>query len=412
MAVLAAPAPFPLRLQLAMARPWLLHLTLVALTLAAAISYSATTLFIPAAWSPMLDFGAYYRAALDMNAHVDPYLRYNHAIPFSVSMGYVYPPFFAYIIQPLGWLSYAQAKLVALLVLQLSVLASVLLTWKLLGLRTWVARLFILDAFLLSSTLVMNIHLGQLNVVLVPLTLAWVWAYSRGSRLGWVLVGLNVGLKLQQAELFGLTLIRRDLRGLALGLATLATTLAIGGLALGIEYFTQVLPRLSGTVPTIIYNTSLLSDIERLVHPGSDTLLYDPAYTEAHFLLPLLVLPILFFTMRALLGLNDRFLEALVALTAIPLLSNYLTEGHLLPLLPVGILLAAHAWRTHAHRLFWVLVLSVPFFADYVRLYSTVAYLSPYLAQVLFIEYAPGLAAVVVWLCALRLAARAKSIPA
>jgi len=165
-------------------------------------------------------------------------------------------------------------------------------------------------------------------------------------------------------------------------------------------------------VPTIIYNTSLLSDIERLVHPGSDTLLYDPAYTEAHFLLPLLVLPILFFTMRALLGLNDRFLEALVALTAIPLLSNYLTEGHLLPLLPVGILLAAHAWRTHAHRLFWVLVLSVPFFADYVRLYSTVAYLSPYLAQVLFIEYAPGLAAVVVWLCALRLAARAKSIPA
>jgi hypothetical protein len=378
-------------------------------TFASVFTYTRTTLTLDPTYQPMGDFDAYYRAAVDLSTSVDPYLRYNHNIPFSLSLGYIYPPFLARMLQPLTVLSLSEIHLIALIALQLSVLASVLLTWKLLALRSWPARLLILDAFLLSSGLTSSIQVGNVNVLLVPLTLAWVYAYSRNHSYAWVFVGLNVGLKLTQAPLFALTLLRRDFKGLSLGLLTLLATLVIGGASLAVEFFTTTLPRLTSTVPTGAQNTSLLADFERLLHPGSDNLAYDPTYAEAHFLLFPIIALILFFTARALYRLHDRQLVALVALTAVPLFSNYLGAAHLLALLPVGILLAAYAYRLRAYRALVLIVVCLFFVADYALFYTLVTALNYFVARAVFYEIAPGAAALALWLVSLSLTARVKA---
>ena len=408
-AVPAVRPPFLVRLRLAATRPWMLWLGCLAISAAGAWTYARSTLFLLPAYQPMGDFDAYYRAAADLNSNLDPYLRYNHAIPFSLSVGYIYPPFFARLLQPLALLSLNQAHVVALIALQLSVLASVLLTWHLLGLRSWTSRLFILDAFMLSSGVVANVGDGNLNVLLVPTSLAWVLGYRRAATWSWLLVGLNVGLKLQQAPLFGLALFRRDWRGLTLGLTTLLATFVAGGLALIYEFFTNVLPRLTNTVPIGAQNTSLLADIERLLHPGTDNLTYDPTYAEARFFLIPIVLVVLFITARSLYGLADRQLEALIALAAVPLLSNYLGAPHLLLLLPVGILLAERALRFRAYFAFAVLVVSLVFVSDYALFFTLATSINFFVARAVFYEIAPGAAALCIWLVSVRLAAYAKA---
>lgn len=409
-AVPAARPPFLVRLRLAATRPWMLRLTCGAITAAGAWTYARSTLLLSPATQPMGDFDAYYRAASDLNSNLDPYLRYNHDIPFSLSVGYIYPPFLARLLQPLALLSLNQAHVVALVALQLSVLAAVLLTWHLLGLRSWTSRLFVLDAFLLSSGVVSNVGDGNLNVLLVPTSLAWVLAYRRGAAWGWLLVGLNVGLKLQQAPLWGLALFRRDWRGLILGLTTLLATFVAGGLALNFEFFAKVLPRLTNTVPIGAQNTSLLADLERLLHPDSGNLTYDPTYPESRFLLIPLVLVVLFFTARALYRLADRQLEALIALTAVPLLSNYLGAPHLLLLLPVGLLLAERALRFRAYSALALLAVSLLFVADYALFYTLATPINFFVARAVFYEIAPGVAALCIWLVSLRLAASAKAL--
>lgn len=408
-AVSAARPPFLVRLRLAARQTWVLRLSAVAITAACAWTYTRTTLLLSPEFQPMGDFDAYYRAAADLNSHLDPYLRYNHDIPFSLSVGYVYPPFLARLLQPLALLPLSRAHVVALVVLQLSVLASVVLTWRLLGLRSWIARIFVLDAFLLSSVLVANVEVGNLNVVLVPTSLAWVLAYRRAALRGWLLVGLNVGLKLQQAPLFGLALFRREGRGLTLASATALATVVAGGVALSVEFFTTVLPRLTNTVPIGAQNTSLLADIERLLHPGADNLTYDPTYPEARFFLVPIVLLVLYYTVRAFNGLADRQLEALIALAAVPLLSNYLGAPHLLLLLPVGLLLAERALRFRAYFLFGALVVALLFVADHPLFYTLVTSLNYFVARAVFYEVGPGLAALCIWLVSLRLAAHAKA---
>jgi hypothetical protein len=397
------------RLRLAATKPLVLWTSTIAVTLASAWTYGRSTLLLSPELQPMGDFDAYYRAAADLNSNLDPYLRYNHDIPFSLSVGYIYPPFLARVLQPLALLSLPDAHVVAVATLQLAVVASVLLTWRLLGLRSWIARLLVLDVFLLSSGLVGNVGDGNLNVILVPLTLAWVLAYDRGASWGWAFIGLNVGLKLQQAPLFGLALLRRGWRGLALGLATLVATLVIGGLALDYEFFTTVLPRLTNTVPTGAQNTSLIADIERLLHPGADNLTFDPTYPEARFLLIPIILLVFVFTAIALNGLADRHLEALVALATVPLLSNYLGAPHLLLLLPVGILLIERALRFRDYRAVALLAVSLLFLADYPLFYTLVTAINFFFARAVFYETAPGLAALCVWLVSLRLAAFAKA---
>jgi hypothetical protein len=269
--------------------------------------------------------------------------------------------------------------------------------------------LLILDCFLLSSGLVSSIQVGNVNVVLVPLTLAWVLAYSRNKDWGWIFVALNVGLKLTQAPLFALALFRREWKGLAIGIAAGLFTILVGGIALTHEFLTTTLPRLTSTVPTGAQNTSLLADIERFLHPGSDNLAYDPTFAESRFLLIPIVLFVLFFTARALHRLRDRQLVALVSLCAVPLFSNYLGAAHLLSLLPIGLLLAFCAWRLRAYRSLALIGLSLLFIADYALLYTLATALNYFVARAVFYEVGPGLAAVALWLVALRLASLTKS---
>lgn len=405
----SARPPFRVRLRAAAQKPWIIRISLGAITAAAAWTYTTTTLLLSPVFQPMGDFDAYYRAAADLSNGLDPYLRYNHDIPFSLSVGYIYPPFLARLLEPLALLSVAQANLIALIFFQLCVLATVLLTWHLLGLRSWIARVFVLDAFLLSSGLVGNLQVGNLNVLLMPLSLAWVVLYTRRSAWAWAFVGLNVGLKLQQAPLFALAVFRRDWRSLSVGLATLAATVVIGGVALTVEFFTTTLPRLTNTVPIGAQNTSLLADVERLLHRGADNLSYDPTYPESRFLLAVIIAAVLFFTIRAFHRLQDRKLEALIAVAAVPLLSNYLGAPHVLLLLPVGLLLAAYALRFRAHRSLALLILSLFFVADYSLFYTLVTSLNYFVARAVFYEVGPGLAAICIWLVGLRLAALAKA---
>ncbi len=394
--------PFARRLYLAATRPWIRWPSVIAITAATALTYARSTFALSSTLQPMGDFDAYFRAARDLSTNIDPYLRYAHDRPFSISLGYIYPPFLARVIQPMAALTLDQIHLVAVIVLQLAVVATVLLTWRLLDLRSWTARLLILDVFLLSSNLIANLEFGNLNVVLMPLSLAWVLAYRRSASWGWIVIGLNVGLKMQQAPLFGLALLRRDARGIVFGGVAFIATCLIGGLTLTIHFFTTVAPKLTNTVPIGAQNTALLADIERLLHPGADGLTYDPIYPEARFILLPIIAIVLILTARALWGLTDRYLEALVALTAAPLLSNYLGASHLLLLAPVGILLADRA--IHARAWFALAVLIIAIISIGMAIYTgTPGGSGKTLGRAIY-EGGPGLAALCMWFVALNLA--------
>jgi hypothetical protein len=121
------------------------------------------------------------------------------------------------------------------------------------------------------------------------------------------------------------------------------------------------------------------------------------------------VLVVLFFTARAFYRLADRQLEALIALTAVPLLSNYLGAPHLLLLLPVGILLAERALRFRAYSALALLAVSLLFVADYALFYTLATPINFFVARAVFYEIAPGVAALCIWLVSLRLAVYAKA---
>jgi hypothetical protein len=99
----------------------------------------------------------------------------------------------------------------------------------------------------------------------------------------------------------------------------------------------------------------------------------------------------------------------LIALAAVPLLSNYLGAPHLLLLLPIGILLAQRALYFRAHFAFALLAVSLLLVAEYPVFYTLVTPIDYFAARAIFYEVGPGLAALCIWLVSLRLAAHAKA---
>ncbi len=294
----------------------------------------------------MRDFRVYYRAAQLVSIGKSSYDLFPTA-DFSQGITYIYSPALAFVLQPLASLPLGTAQMFWMSWSLCCLVVSVIATAKAAGARTVEHWFWVGIAFLSSFPVVLNLQLGQLNITLLALISVWLWAYVRGRRAGWLLVGVATAVKLYSAPLLLLPLVRRDFRALVLA--------GIGGLAVllvGVQYLAQfvfdVLPRLN-VVSEAANNTSILASIARLIHPQDIHATHDASWWDLKLIALLLALATIatcVFALRRLTNSADgRQLGGALMLTAGPLFGSIVWEQHLVMLLP-GIVVAAPAlWR-------------------------------------------------------------------
>ena len=401
-----------MRLWLAARNPAVLLALGLALAGVGLWSYVTATVIIPLANTTTAgDFNAYWHAAHALRSGGSPY-----ALLPPVGTGgtvtqtlnaYLYPPFLAAVLVPLTALSLGEATLVWIVLLQALTVGSYLLALDLLRIRSWVGRVLLFDAFILSYVVQENLQVGSINVLLLFTTLLWMTLYTRGSWMSWALVGLNVGTKLLQAPLLILAALR-DRKGFGAAAAAGVATVLVGGVTMTIVYLRDVYPRLGVATPTVWTDVSWLAMIERVLHPGSAEYSYDPTFPEAKWLLLAGALLVTVVTLWAVRPLGDRRLTASVFLAASPLYAMDLGVGHLLVILPAALVIATLAQRWGDRVAMAVAAFLVAF---NLTVQGVVAELiTPYVARVSVSDGA-ALAAIAMWVIGIRVARQRAHAP-
>lgn len=215
---------------------------------------------------PASDFRNYYLAAQDIAAGRDAYARALRCCNNVVSNdGFNYPPLIAELVRPLTGLSLKAAAQAWLVLNQLMLAGTMLVTWR--ALRDHVspgALLALFSLTLVFRPLLVAIELAQVSVLLALLLAVAAHSYSRRQEaaLGGVAVAVATLVKLLPGVM-ALAFIRWDRRPrFLLGAATLAGSgLVIVGVLWVLtpvtqEFFFQVLARFTGA-PDIFGNQSL-----------------------------------------------------------------------------------------------------------------------------------------------------------
>lgn len=184
------------------------------------------------------DMWHYWNATQNMLRSGNPYVP--------LDAGFLYPPIFAYLAQPLGWFSYATARLVwfglnAVMMCAWGLLA-IHLSGSQLARRWWGAVLFLL---LISPAARITLQLGQLGALLLVLIGSAHLAARRHPNVTGVLLALATGLKLYPALIVVAYLLRRHWRIVTAtagaGAAMLALSAAVYGLQPYRDYMQGVL---------------------------------------------------------------------------------------------------------------------------------------------------------------------------
>ena len=292
------------------------------------------------------DFEDYIYAAHKIATGGDPYGAFLHThVPWdwSLSSGYVYPPFFAAILLPLTWLSNDLAVRIWLLLMQVAVIASVAIIYRRIG---WPSRgelvglLAVLVTFfpLISSALT-----GTMNAVLLLLmTGAWAaWAARRDVASG-VLTGIAAVFKLFPLALLPYLAWRRHWKLLAAMIATGIAGIIAGVLVTGVDhniyFYREILPHLSAGTG-YRENQSIAGVTARLCAPSTAELGGSAGWCGR-----LLDWPLVLLLLALVLGSTSRAsrsgLEFALAVTALPLISTITWGFHLVILvLPITLLI-------------------------------------------------------------------------
>lgn len=173
---------------------------------------------------------------------------------------YVYPPFAAFLLTPLGWADFDVAKW-ALLIMSVSVLA--LIAWRILrlaGLRAGVGlalmsaalAVIVIDVEPVQATL----WWGQINVLLMALVLLDLLRPSQARWRG-IGLGLAAGIKLTPLVFLPYLLLTRQWRASAIALCTFVVTAVLAW---------PVLPRDSAWFWSHLGDTSHISPIDHLAN--------------------------------------------------------------------------------------------------------------------------------------------------
>jgi hypothetical protein len=288
---------------------------------------------------------SYMRAAARLTAGQDPYdLCQTMGCLEPTGPQYVMPPLLAWLLQPLVGLDVHAIEVGVVAVLNC---ALVLFLWLVLRAlragRGQLAVLIVLIALAFEPT-VANVEEGQVNLVLLALSGAWLWAWIDDRWWGGLTLGAAIALKLIQGPVVLLLLWGRRWRMLAATAASGLVLWAAGAPRYLYEYLSQVLPAVSAGTG-LFENHSPGGTIARLFDPntffGADRGSPPPARVVT-VIVALAVLGVTFAVLRSpSRHRNGRGLEAAAIVAATPLVATYSWGTHLvLLLLPISVLVA------------------------------------------------------------------------
>jgi alpha-1,2-mannosyltransferase len=300
------------------------------------------------------DFSVYLGAARSIAVGGSPYAHFD---PGTVVMsGFIYPPFAAVLISPLGALSDRGAvSLWLVLELFCTIAAAVILARTALP-KGWPRVELGLLAALTFAPATYNYWHGQINPLIFLLLVLAYQAYVRDRDIVCgVCIGLAAGIKLAPIVLVLLLLRRRFWGGAVAALATGAVTAVVGFLVLGAgashTFLTSVLPALNRATGWI-YNQSLGGLVSRL--GGQSVLRVQPtslAVTVGSIAAAVGVLAVATWTVRPDgRSAEERGAEFGLGVTAMMLAGSISWFPHftylLIPLFAAVGLVASRGWRT------------------------------------------------------------------
>jgi hypothetical protein len=311
------------------------------------IVYLWQSLIQPLAFGAYLgDFQeSYLRAARRLANNGDPYdlcQRFGCLEPTGPQ--YVMPPPLAWLLQPVISVDSHVITVAAILVLNASLFVFVLCALRALKVDDWQLGVLLLLVAISFEPVIGNIDEGQVNLVLLALSGAWLWSWVGSGWWGGLALGVAVAMKMIQAPVGLLVLWARRWSMLAAAI--------VGGLGLWLlaapqyllEYLTSVLPAISAG--TGLYeNHSPGGTITRLFAP--DTFLgvvhgSPPAARAITLLISVVVLILTFVVLRSPAKTrNGRALEAAAIVAVTPIVTSYSWGTHLvLLLIPILVLIA------------------------------------------------------------------------
>jgi hypothetical protein len=306
------------------------------------------------------DFKVFQRAASLMASGANPYSDFIGSAPADQAHwdSYIYPPFLAYLLQPIASLDGVPR---ALLITAGGLICLGVALWAIcqaLGIRDRQTVALMALLFAGFFPVVDNFHWGQLNLLLLALTSMWCWSYADGGRWwGAIALGFGIAIKLLQAPLLLAYVAARHWRSLAIALVAAGGLLLLGARWLP-TYVSQVFPAIGG-------GTAWMGNISPtgalLRFSSSDAYLSRPwiSYpwaTAAGTAIAIAVLAADYaLARRAAPGRPRRLAEAALLVASLPLISPLTWDGHLaLQLLPLCIV----AWIAVPRRAWLALVLA------------------------------------------------------
>ena len=288
---------------------------------------------------------SYLRAARRLANGSDPYdLCRMYGCFEPTGPQYVMPPPLAWLLQPLIAVDSRAITVATILVLNASLFVFVLCALRALKVDEWQLGVLLVLVAISFEPVIGNIDEGQINLVLLALSGAWLWSWAGDSWWGGIAMGAAVALKMIQAPVGLLILWARRWSMLAAAIITGLGLLLLAAPQYLVEYLTSVLPSISqGT--GLYENHSPGGTITRLLEP--DTFLgvvhgSPPAARVITLVISLAALAVTFVVLRSpAASRNVRALEAAAVIAVTPIVTSYSWGTHLVLLLvPILVLVA------------------------------------------------------------------------
>jgi hypothetical protein len=268
--------------------------TALTLTLLVLLGGAAYTYLQRGVWPGLnesFDFGVFYRAS---RAIIEGHSSRLYDTEWFYAMGsqpYQYFPFFAILITPLALLSFENARIIWMVINQIILIASIWLVVKELAIRDLRIVLGVIILFLSFGPMDANMYWGQVNALIMIGGLAAWRAYKqhRPGLCGFLIAFCTI-IKITPAIFFVYFLYKRayDVVGYCLlsgaGMV-LFSMIVLGGYIEHVDWFTKMLPFLSGSEAmgkgTSSLNQSFFGTYGRLAREG---LIQDTTAQTLHLL--------------------------------------------------------------------------------------------------------------------------------
>jgi hypothetical protein len=288
---------------------------------------------------------SYLRAAGRLAAGLDPYdLCQTMGCLEPTGPQYVMPPLLAWLLQPAVGIDSHLLGIVVIIALNAALAVFLLCSLRALKVDDWQLGVLLILVAVSFEPVTGNIDEGQVNLVLLALSGVWLWAWVGDAWWGGVAFGAAVALKLIQAPVGLLLLVRRRWSMLAVA--------AITGLGLWLmaapqylsEYLFKVLPAI-GAGTGLFENHSPGGTVTRLLEP--DTFFgavrgSPPAARVITLVIAFAAVALTLWVLRSpAAGSTGRSLEAAAIVAVTPMVTSYSWGTHLvLLLLPMLVLTA------------------------------------------------------------------------